>query len=298
MKEHPSSVRLFAILARQGPAAVIFRRGPSNSVLLIHWNIAKDTFEYGQWLRGRIYERRCDLSPTGDLLLYFAANYRKPYYSWSAVSRPPFLKALALWPKGDGWGGDGHFDSRTRIALNHRDAEMTLAAGFSLPRWLRVEQFGERPGWGEDDPVWEERLRRDGWALLSYPTEEKHDFEAKVWWELSPPIVWRKRHPLFSKRYAVDMSIIGIKERGGPWYMVEHSVIREGDVIDKLGRTDWADWSKSGDLLFAKDGCLYRVPCRGKLLAPLENAVKLADFSNLKFEARRAPDSASRWPKR
>jgi hypothetical protein len=29
---------------------------------------------------------------------------RKPFQSWSAISRTPYLTALALWPKGDGWG--------------------------------------------------------------------------------------------------------------------------------------------------------------------------------------------------
>ena len=275
----------------------MFRRGPSNSVLLVRWDTASDTFEYGQWLRGRIYERRCDLSPEGHLLLYFAANYREPYRSWSAISRPPFLKALALWPKGDGWGGGGHFMSRTRLALNHRDNELTLAPGFSLPRWLKVRQFGKRPGWGEDDPVWSERLQRDGWTLVSYPTGTKNDFGAKVWWEPSPPITWRKSGTMWSKRCKLDMSIIGIHEVGGPTYLIEHSVIRENGDVDRLGRSDWADWSHSGDLLFAMDGCLYRVPSANGALAPMEEAVKIVDFSKLSFEARKAPEAA-RWPKR
>jgi hypothetical protein len=109
-----------------------------------------DTFQCGQWLKGRVYERRCDPSPNGELLLYFAANYGKPYRSWSAISRPPFLTALALWPKGDGWGGGGHFLSENRIELNHRTSEMELASGFSIPKSLRVRPFGKRPGWGED----------------------------------------------------------------------------------------------------------------------------------------------------
>lgn len=210
MKATPSSVRLYAILARKSPVAVVFRRGPSRSVLLLKWNTAEDTFEQGQWLRGRIYERSCDLSPDGGLLLYFAANYREPYLSWSAISRPPFLKALALWPKGDGWGGGGHFESRTRIALSHRASEMSLAAGFSVPRWLKVRQFGDRPGWGEDDPVWSDRLVRDGWKLIGVPTETKYDFDAKVCWEFSSPIVWRKPNPVCPKRYSLDMFILGI----------------------------------------------------------------------------------------
>jgi hypothetical protein len=124
-----SATRAYVILARKAPVGLIFRRGPSNRVLLIRWDLERDTFEFGQWLRGRIYERRCDLSPEGDLLLYFAANWHKPFQSWSAVSRPPYLTALALWPKGDGWGGGGQFSARDDIQLNHRSNEMALADG-------------------------------------------------------------------------------------------------------------------------------------------------------------------------
>jgi len=294
----PSQVRLYALLARKAPFGVVFRRGPSKSVLLIGWNTSDDTFRTGQWLKGRIYERRCDLSPEGDLLLYFAANYREPYRSWSAISRPPFLTALAMWPKGDGWGGGGHFLSRRRLALNHRDGELKLAEGFSVPRWLRVEQFGERPGWGEDDPIHSERLERDGWELAEYPTKTKDDFGAKVWMEFSPPIKWRKAHPKWPKRYSLEMSILGIKEKDGPWYLIEHSVRRDQDSTDKIGRTDWADWSPSGDLLFAMDGCIYRAPCQRGVLVALEDAIKIADFSNLRFEPIQSPPELRRWPRR
>lgn len=295
MSKSSSQIRLYVILARKAHFGVVFRRGPSKSVLLIGWNTSNDTFEQGQWLKGRIYERRCDLSPDGSLLLYFAANYRKPLYSWSAISRPPFLTALLLWPKGDGWGGGGHFLSQRRIALNHRDNEMQIANGFSIPKWLSIEPFGKRPGWGEDDPIWSERLRRDGWSLTSYPKATKDDFGAKVGWEPSPPIGWRKPNPQWPKKYALEMSIVGMIERNGPWYMTEHSVVRNGTILDKLGRTDWADWGHSGDLLFAMDGCLYRVRCAQGVLEQLEDAKKIADFSNLKFEQREAPRKALRW---
>ena len=174
-----SQVRLYAIIARKTPVAVVFRRGPSKQVQLISWNTKEDSFEYGQWFKGRIYERRCDLSPAGDLLIYFAAKYREPRYSWTAISRPPYLTALALWQKGDGWGGGGQFVSESRIDLNHRPEEMVLAAGFSIPTRFKVRSLGERPGLGEDDPVWSARLMRDGWTLTSYPTGTKDDFGAK-----------------------------------------------------------------------------------------------------------------------
>lgn len=208
----PSQVRLHVILAREAPFGVVFRRGPSKDVLLVGWNTDDDTFQPGQWLRGRIYERRCDLSPKGDLLVYFAAKYREPVRSWTAISRPPFLTALAMWPKGDGWGGGGHFLSQTRLALNHRDDELTLAGGFSVPRWLKVRQFGEHSGRGEDDPIDSIRLERDGWKQVDRPNKATNDFNAKVWMEFLPPIKWRKVHPKWPKRYSLEMSILGIKE--------------------------------------------------------------------------------------
>ena len=70
-----SPARLHAILARRGPNAVVFRRGPSDKVAVIGWNRSNDTFTLGQWLRGRIYPLRCDLSPKGEHLIYFAAKY-------------------------------------------------------------------------------------------------------------------------------------------------------------------------------------------------------------------------------
>jgi hypothetical protein len=293
----PSDVRIYAILARKVPVGVVFRRGPSKSVLLIAWNTSDDTFECGQWLKGRIYERRCDLSPNGELLLYFAANYRKPYRSWSAISRPPFFTALALWPKGDGWGGGGHFLSENRIELNHRASEMELGSGFSLPKWLKVKPFGKRPGWGEDEPVWTERLKRDGWSFVSHPSRTKDDFGAKVWEEFTPPFAWRKPNPVWPKRYSLEMSIMGLKERNGPWYLTEHSIIRNDGNSDHIGRSDWADWSYSGDLFFGIGGCLYRVRDRSGKLDPLEDAVKIADFSRLRFENRQAPENLRRWPR-
>ena len=74
-----ATARLFVIRAREAPLAVIFRRGPSKQVRLISWNTDTDDFEGGQWFKGRIYERRCDLSPDGRYLIYFAADQNRQF---------------------------------------------------------------------------------------------------------------------------------------------------------------------------------------------------------------------------
>lgn len=216
--------RIYALLARESSRAVVFRRGPSKRVLLIGWDTDTDQFTIGQWFRGRIYERRCDLSPSGELLLYFAATYREPYFSWSAVTRPPYWTALALWPKGDGWGGGGHFEKENVISLNHRDPEMSLAEGFALPASFVVQPCGDRSGGGEDDPVCSRRMERDGWRFDDQHGETTEHREAKIWIRFEPPLVWTKPHR-HSGRYSLEMLTHGIKETEGSWYVLEHRVV-------------------------------------------------------------------------
>lgn len=288
-----ATARLYAILARRSPVAVLFRRGPSKQVLLIRWNTDDDSLLPGQWLKGRIYERRCDLSPDGDLLLYFAANWKKPYLSWSAVSRPPYLTALALWPKGDGWGGGGHWISATRVALNHRPEEMFLGPGSTTPKGFKVAPFGDHPGWGEDNPIWFERLQRDGWTMTSEGKEKRNKPTAAVWIEYNPPIVFSKPHPTLNGHH-LEMAMVGIDARKGPWYLIEHSIVRPGGV-EKLGRSDWADWSHPGDLLYAKDGRLFRLRLKAGALPPLASAGQIADLRSLTFESCECPPEGRRW---
>lgn len=127
-----AAARLHVILARKAPVGVIFRRGPSSWVHLVKWNTDTDTFEHGQWFHGQIDPRRSDLSPNGELIVYFCATWSKGEeaermiekkragdsthnldrllkhklkvrteytYAWTAVSKPPFLTAVGLWPK-------------------------------------------------------------------------------------------------------------------------------------------------------------------------------------------------------
>lgn len=107
------AARLHVLLAR--------RRGPSRHTAVIGWNRQTDRFNIGQWFSGRIYERRCDLSPDGAHFIYFAMNGRwdsKAKGAWTAISRAPYLRALTLYAKGDCWHGGGLFQSSHEYWLN------------------------------------------------------------------------------------------------------------------------------------------------------------------------------------
>ena len=240
--------------------------------MLAAWDTRTDKIEEGQWLKGRIYERRCDLSPDGRLLIYFASNQKPPFGTWTAISKPPYLTALALWPKGDAWGGGGHFVTRDRIRLNHWANQMELAAGFSIPKALNVEPFGFRSGWGEDNPIWFTRMQRDGWTIVS-------------------DTVLEKPHP--ARRLTLRMTIRDMMERGGPWYVIDHDVTdAEADDIHVFERTDWADWSRDGDLLLARRGAIYRVKATAYGLGQPALVIDLADR---KFVNREPPAAATRF---
>lgn len=292
--------RLYCILARNAPVGVIFRRGPSKQVLLIKWDLKNDTFEAGQWFKGRVYERRCDLSPDGSKLVYFAAKYKKPLYTWTAVSKLPYFTALMLWPKGDGWGGGGLFESEYTLLLNHSPSydETELLDGFQMPKNFKIRPFGEYPGGGEDNPICDTRLKRDGWRYIE-GKEAKEDFDAKTWIMYDPPITYRK--PLSSRKdneYVLEMRISGLKERDGPWYVTEYSVLNlKTEQAVNLGRTEWADWDRNGDLLYSQEGKLFRLKPdkHQEFQYDTGNVIELADFSNMSFEEKVAPSWAKKW---
>lgn len=296
-RELKPQVRIYAILAREANRAVVFRRGPSKRVQLLLWHTDTDKFLDGQWFKGRIYERRCDLSPSGNLLVYFAANYKLPYYSWTAVSKPPFLTALALWPKGDCWGGGGLFDKERKLRLNHGAHEMTLAEGFAVPSRVRVEQIGSHAGGGEDNPIMDMRLKRDGWKRLQDGEAIQHNLKASVWLEFKPALVWAKEHVPSRGRYELQMHILGMHERDGPWYIIDHLVKdKTTGATTTLERADWADWCHSGDLLFAQDGRLFRLGFSSAgVLNELPAAKLLIDLNGRGFTELAAPVEAKQW---
>ena len=155
----PVACRLSLIFAADEPVTVVLRRGPSKWVEVVKWDTAKDLFEEGQWFHGRIYEERCGLSPDGNLFVYFAAKYggsksRGYEDTYTAVSKPPYLTALAMWPEGSTWGGGGRFiDNKTlRLAYGANGTRTPLNGNTEIsmthmpkhhpnhpPRGLKIE---------------------------------------------------------------------------------------------------------------------------------------------------------------
>jgi hypothetical protein len=155
--------------------------------------------------------------------------------------------------------------------------------------------MGKFGGGGEDFPMLHGRLVRDGWRLLSPGGRDGPDFQRSPVWKYDPPIEYARSRPK-DAGLEVRMRILGVSARDESWYQIEHWVVRVGkrgeELVLDLGRAEWADWDRRGDLVFAKDGVLQRVKYPG---LDLEAARVIVDLRERKFVARAAPESAKKW---
>lgn len=162
--------RIYILFAREANKALILRRGPSKWTQLISWDLDSDTFEEGHWFKGRIYEKRSDLSPDGKYLVYFASKYHLGYENkgykntFTAISKPPYLTALALWPVGHTWYGGGFFESDLCVNLNisewyqpHKD---------HLPHSKLEVRYQEDRHYYPEEDLFEITQRMNGWELV------------------------------------------------------------------------------------------------------------------------------------
>ena len=153
--------RLHVLLARDAPIGLVIRRGPSDSVATILWNRDTDDFRIGQWLKGRINERRSDLSPDGKYFIYFANGKWRPESEgmWTAISRSPYLKAIAMYPRGDCWHGGGLWTNGNSYWLDGGGSAL-----IDTSEIRRDCDFKSYSGIGPQT-VYYPRLIRDGWTL-------------------------------------------------------------------------------------------------------------------------------------
>ncbi len=271
-KPIPPSCRLFGILARDKPVGVLLRRGPKGWVQLIRWDTAANTFEPGQWFHGQIYERRCDLSPSGDLFVYFASKHTgrqlaSDYtHAWTAISRPPYFTALALWPKGDCWDGGGYFETDRRLSLNH-PCGATIHPAHPLHKKMRVTPniYGRGEGL---------ILAGRGWVL---PDPDKN-----VWTKAGPNnfvLRMELEDVDFTKTGSYHFGFLLMRESDGEWV----------HVLD----AHWADWDHFGRLVYSREGKLFAATADEHNI----DSVELADFTSNEPTEIPAPHKAKQWPR-
>jgi hypothetical protein len=281
--------RLFVLLAREAPVGVIFRRGPTEWTQMILWDTKNDVYTPGQWMKARIFERLSGLSPDGQLLIYAVSksgnassnpNYlRKSDYGtgWTAVSRPPYFTALALWPH-------------------------TIEGGFFVDnRTVYVSSWATHP---DHEPVGLEFVPNavetdwftlNGWINLRDPFRNFHVKDDQAYLSISQIKTWRKDVDDFGFSLVVkDVNATYGKKRLGrrldnnlEYLVVDRSTNQESSLKDVV----WADFDQQKRLVLAKAGKLFSACVREGELSYTE----LADFNANTPEAIESPDWAKKW---
>ena len=143
MVERATPPRLFGIAASRADVVAVIRRGPSDWCHIGRWDVAKLKYEAGSWLKGKLFPQRCDVSVDGRWLAYMALkqNAAELNQSYLAISRLPWLKALAAWRLGETYTRGVHFaDDADTSCLGKPDTGHVPHSLFGL-KWTEPIQF-------------------------------------------------------------------------------------------------------------------------------------------------------------
>lgn len=275
--------RIFCIPASGAPIVGVLRRGPSAWSHLGKWDVARSVYEPGAWIRGNLYPQRCDLSPDGRWFCYFTLKVSatwKAGTTYLAISRLPWLTALAAWGTCGTWTRGVHFvEDRSVWQLGAPDAgdvapcrkkfgiAGTRPATFAVERRRGWRETGDSPPRRPDD-TWDER-RAD--AVKMEKPRPKSDGRTRL---------------MVSGHFAALRGSLpgGSKE-------IRYEIL-ENTRVRRLEDVQWADWDADGRLLVATtDG---RLQVRGFSKNGLSVRSEV-DLGALTPSPSPPPDQAYRW---
>lgn len=178
------TTHLFVYLRPGASTAVVLRQGPSKVYCSIGWNLAKDKFTVGQWVKHKIYPERCDISRDGKMWMYFALNgdwKGETAGSWTGLAKVPYMKCVKMWPQGDTWGGGGKLEDDYTVSHALRDDRLKRDG------WTKARKGFERPAWRG----WTLRKRlvktRSEAHTLIGPDGSEHERKGWEWAEYDEP---------------------------------------------------------------------------------------------------------------
>lgn len=276
MKKEKYPARLHVLIAHDSEKAVVIRRGPSKECCILGWDRKANTFSMSQWLKGRIYERRCDVSPSGKHWIYFAMNGKwesETKGAWTAIGKWPWLKAIELHVKGDCWQGGGLFLNDTEFWLNGDHGHTKLYGSSEIKQnktYNPPNQYG-----GECLNVYYNRLQRDGWTIIS--REQNGIGNGKTLFEKELPKKW-----VIRKRCHEQIS----PPKGRGVYWDEHELVDSEGISYLMPDWEWAEWV-DGAIVYAERGCLLKLTFASS--RKMDEPKLLHDFNSYSFETRQAP---------
>lgn len=272
------------MVAAGAPAAVVLRRGPTGWWHLLHWDLARLTLTGGAWFHGTLYPRRCDISPDGRLLGYFArkANAAGPPWpgTYFAVSRPPWLEALAAWETCGTWTWGCQFSADGALAICACLRDQPFHGSYPRPVAIlpmRVD-WPQRDLWNEVKRGWQCAGEGDPAAALAAP----------------PDLVMRREPPGGGGGVTLGLLHRGVDfaHGGMEGVQVEYFLQHQPGDVTPLAAAAWADWDHQGRLLMAtREGTLEVLQRDGARFQRIWSE----DLRGLTPQPEPAPAWAGRW---
>ncbi len=241
--------RVFCVPDPAARVAAVIVRMPAKWWRVGRWDLVTGTYDEGAWYHGVLYPQRCDLSPGGRYLSYFTLN---PGTDWpagecyNAVSRLPWLRALAAWSEYGTWSRGFHFVDDP-IVWEVGDPAVGGAAVREAVGGMRVTE-----------PAQFAVERRRGWQeLASTPPRDSAD----GWDQERDNVVMEKPSPGGGR---VVLSVAGrfeaFRNLADLWPPAPkpYSLTRKG-VARPLAGVRWADWTADGVLAAVTDAGALQV---------------------------------------
>ena len=263
----PSTPKTYLLFAKDAPVGVVFYRKSRLTTYCLHYdyeskgNGFRCKLTRGSRFYGRIFPERCDLSPDGALMVYFAMRGMKTAGSadpstWSAVCTPPWLKAHLFFPNNSTWGGGGVFLRDRRLVVFDSPPK---AAG---PEYSRFRGY---------------EIVRDTKAL---PVSEidilKRRFQPPAVIKTPCPVgAGRKPRPVLVKTLKPDH--LGDYDRFD--YVLQDTSGNDVEGVEEIVLANWAGWDNFGRLVVVAGRCLkiYDVEAGRRL----EKPVKVLDLEDV-----------------
>lgn len=230
--------RIYCLPATKAPIVAVFLRGPTAWAHVGRWDIEKQRFEHGAWLGGRIFPRRCDISPDGRFLCYFA---HKPSARWEhgeayvALSKLPWLTALHAFGTCGTWTR-GYYFSEDEGGGELKESKLPMPYGL---RSIPTVQFANerRRGW-EEAPDSPQRVSGDMWDERRNVRMQKRQPDGNY-------LLCVESMGQAGGEFGAGQAVDGMRLR----YWLE----ADGE-LELLDHLQWADWDPDGRLLVATRG--------------------------------------------
>lgn len=273
---------LYVLPATRAPIAAVFVRAPDKWWLVARWDLQTGELARGAWLRGNLYPRRTEISPDGEVLCYFLTKQSsRPFMgmtgfqTFSAVSKLPWVTALAAWREQGTWTRGHHFVPAGTWDIGdpqHGDATPLRA------RW----------GLAKTEPAQYANELRRGW--VQHETCPPRAADDK--WDEQRSVVLAKERSTSGARLVLvdqglDFETPGSIEGRLPEYRLEASGRTE--VLDEVV---WADWHPAGMLLVATDDARLQIR---EVEGTKTTVLREHDLSEIEPAPGPSPEWAQRW---